>query len=450
MRIPYVITMPLLLAVTVPAIADPALIPEELPPFISTPPEPVYTGPLAETGKWLHDKGIDIRLDYLNIYQNAPAYGYRSGSYGVVILDTIGHLTPDLRVRFAEAFNLQIFNVGGYVNAFIPAAFDKSKTDLARFTLEADFLDDRLRVEVGRMGLGRDFMVGGFCGGISCYNATMGASLNLPGDSLAVWGMQTAYKLTPDTSLGFAIIEDNPGNWQSGEGWDWSQGDAEGFITVADIHHEETFLNSAHPLKYEVGFYYRDTPYTDALYNSGWGNPTFGANTRIVTHEGNPAFYSHLRKVVWSNPTDAMIPENLAVVGGLYHTFGEGQAYPWEAYAGVEYSGFLPQNPLTTIGAAVHYIRLSEERAQYERNARLFYSGIDEEQPQNMFMFDFHTSTEVFHNGVFNVGAAYVINPNTSILADFSTGRRKDGFIFYASLGFDLSGALGLSPRRTP
>ena len=145
-----------------------------------------------------------------------------------------------------------------------------------------------------------------------------------------------------------------------------------------------------------------------------------------------------------------MIPENLAVVGGLYHTFGEGQAYPWEAYAGVEYSGFLPQNPLTTIGAAVHYIRLSEERAQYERNARLFYSGIDEEQPQNMFMFDFHTSTEVFHNGVFNVGAAYVINPNTSILADFSTGRRKDGFIFYASLGFDLSGALGLSPRRTP
>ncbi|MVA20438.1 porin [Agrobacterium vitis] len=450
MRILYMITIPLLFATVTSVLAMDPEIGAQDQPNLDALPAPVYSGPLAEAGRWLHDNGIDLRLDYINIAQRAPSFDFRKVGYGSFFIDVTGSLTPDLRVKFAETVNLPNDNVTGNLTAFLPPVVGVTDTALARFSLEADFLDDRLTVEAGRIGLARDFSIKGFCSGISCINATQGVSLNLPDDVRSVWGARGAYKLAPNTTLGFGIIEDNPDNWQHGEGWNWGAGDAEGAITVANIRHEETFLESAKPLKFETGVYYRSTPYEDALYNSGWGNPTFGANTKTITHDGGTtAIYTHTRKVIWSDPANGMFPENVAVYGGVLHVFGDGHSYPWEAYAGIEYSGFWKANPLATIGASFHYIRLSEKRAEYERNARLFFSGVDQKQPKDMFMFDVHGSTGVFGNGILDFGAAYIINPN-SAFADFSTARQKDGVVIYAALAFDLSTVLGLSPRRGP
>jgi porin len=450
MRLLHIIAVPLVLATISPAFAlDPEIGAQDVPQLDAL-PAPVYSGPLAEAGRWLHDNGIDVRVDYINIFQQARSFDFRKVGYGSLFFDVTGSLTPDLRVHFAETVNLPNNNNTGNLTAFLPPVVGTTDTTLARFSLEADFLDDRLTVEAGRIGLARDFSIKGFCSGISCINATQGVSLNLPDDVRSVWGVRAAYKLTPATTLGFGLIEDNPNNWQNGQGWDWGYGDAEGYITAANIRHNETFLENAKPLKFETGVYYRSTPYDDALYNSGWGNPTYGPNIKTITHDGGTfATYTHARKVIWSDPTNGMFPENVAVYGGMLHTFGEGQSYPWEAYAGVEYSGFWKKNPLATIGASVHYIRLSEKRAEYERNARKFFSGVDEKQKQDMFMLDLHASTGVFGNGILDFGAAYIINPN-SAFADFSTSRQKNGVVIYAGLAFDLSTSLGLSPRRGP
>jgi porin len=459
MRILYLLTLPLLLTVVVPAsAADQALPSSDGQPDANAIPGPVYSGPLAKVGKTLHDNGIDLQLDFVDFYQNSPSFGFSGGSsanYGMFILGATGHLTPDLRVNLVETINYPSYNVDNYLfdmsNAFFPVPIVNSDTDLTRFTIEADLFNDRLTVEAGRMGLGRDFMKKGFCGGIGCIDSTPAITLNIPGEALSVWGGRMAYKLDQTTTMGLGVIEDNSDNWQNGDGWNWSKGDAQGYIAVANVSHEETFMQNANPLKYEVGAYHRSTPYDDALYNSGWGNPTFGANPKIVTHDGGTSgLYGQVRKVVWSNPSGNIIPENLALYGGLFHTLGDGQAYPWEAYAGVEYSGFWKDNPLATIGASVHYIRLSKERAEYEQNARRFFSGINQKQPQDTFMVDVHASTGFFGNGILDFGAAYVINPNTTILADYSTGREKDGVVLYAALAFDLGGSLGLSPRKGP
>ncbi len=459
MRLRFSYAIPAVLMSVVTASADDAGLAITVPAInpIGGIQEPVFVGPLSTTGKWLHDNGIDINLDYVNIYQKAPSFGFEGGSsanYGMFIFGATGNLTPDLRVKWVETINYPSYNVDNYLfelsNAFFPVPVVDSRTDLTRLTLEADFMDDRLQIEAGRMGLSQDFMKRGFCGGLGCLNSTLAITLNMPGESLAVWGGRAAYKFNPNTAVGFGIIEDNQDNWQEGSGWDWSKGDADGFIAVANLTHEELFFDSPKPLKYEVGAYYRSSRYEDALYNSGWGNPTFGATPTIVEHEGTPGVYGQVRKVVWSAPGTGPIPEHIALYGGVFHTFGDGQAYPWEAYAGVEYSGFWSQNPLATIGASIHYIGLSEKRAQYERNARLFFSGIDEEQPRDTFMFDVHGSIGLFERGILDIGAAYMVNPNTSALADYSTSRQKDGFVFYATLAFDISGGLGLSPLRRP
>lgn len=420
-------------------------------------PEEVYVGPLADLGKTLHGYGLDINLDYINIYQNAPSFGYSGGSevnYGVLIFSATENLTPDLRVKWVETINHPSYNVDNYLfdisNAFFPVPVVDSGTDLTRLTVEADLLDDRLQIEAGRMGLGLDFMQRGYCGGVGCINSTAAITLNMPGESVAVWGARAGYKINPNTELGFGIIENNPDNWQNGDGWEWGEGEADGVIAIANLTHEESFFENPNPLKFEVGAYYNSASYEDDLYNSGWGNPTFGASPTVIEHDGTFGMYGQARKVVWSQSSGGPVPENLALYGGVFHTFGEGQAYPWEAYAGLEYSGFWAENPVATIGASVHYIGLSEGRAEYEQNARLFLSGVDEEQPRDTFMLDVHGSVGLFERGVLDVGAAYIINPNTSVLADYSTGRLDDGLVFYATLAFDLSGSLGLSPSRRP
>ncbi|MGV1954077.1 carbohydrate porin [Agrobacterium sp. 22-214-1] len=419
--------------------------------------EPIFVGPLSDAGKWLHDSGIDIHLDYVDIYQNAPSFGFEGGSsanYGMFVFGATGNLTPDLRIKWVETINYPSYNTDNYLfdlsNAFFPVPVVDSRTDLTRLTVEADLLDDRLQIEAGRMGLGQDFMTRGFCGGLGCLNSTLATTLNMPGEALSVWGARAGYHFTPNTAIGFGIVEDNPDNWQEGNGWDWGKGDAEGVIAIANLTHQESFFDNPNPLKFELGAYYRSTRYEDALYNSGWGNPTFGPAPTIVEHEGTTGVYGQVRKVVWSAPGAGPVPENIALYGGLFHTFGDGQAYPWEAYAGIEYSGFWAENPVATIGASIHYIGLSEKRAEYERNARLFFSGIDEKQPRDTFMFDVHGSVGLFEHGVLDLGAAYIVNPNTSVLADYSSGRQKDGFVFYATLAFDISGGLGLSPLRRP
>ncbi|KAA6487797.1 carbohydrate porin [Agrobacterium rhizogenes] len=460
MRILYFAAMPLLLAVAVPAsAAGPAIVSDEVSATTSNSPEPQFSGPLAKLGRTLHDNGVDIGLSYVNLYMNTPNFGFTTGAsanYGMFLFDTKVHLSDYFQVNFQETLNFPSYNVDSYLfdlsNAFFPVPVVDSDTDLTRLTVQGNFFDGRLEIEGGRMGLNQQFIMQGFCGGIGCLNSTSAISLNIPGASLSEWGGRIGYKLSPETKLGFGIIEDNPDNWQNGSGWDWSKGEAKGYISVANVTHDETFKDHSHPLRYEIGAYHSSSPYDDALYNSGWGNPTFmSASPTIIEHKnGTTGIYAQGRKVIWSNPSSGPLPENIALYGGVFRTFGDGQAYPLEAYAGVEYSGFWERNPIAGIGATVHYINLSKKRSEYERNARLFFSGIDQAQPRDMFEFDLHGKVGVTKNGILELGAAYIVNPNTSALADYSTGRQKDGFMLYATLVFDIGSTLGLSPSRVP
>ncbi|WP_234891189.1 carbohydrate porin [Agrobacterium vitis] len=441
-----------LFGIAVPVAAQPALVADVPSSALGNLPDPVYEGPLASVGKALHDNGIDLRLDYFNIYQSSPTYGFSSTAYGGLIFDATGHLSPDFRLRLTETFNFPAHNVGGYANVFVGPVRDKSDTDLTRLTFQADFFDDRLLIEAGRMGLVENFMTRGFCDGPACVNSTQGATLHLPEAGLAVWGARAAYKMTPNTTAGFGIVENNTDNWLDGDGWDWEKGSTDGYIAVANIIHAESFIDTPRPLKFEIGAYRRSAAYNDALYDDGPGNPTFSsASPTVITHKnGTNGLYGQVRKVLWSDPNGGPVPKNLAFYGGVFHTLGDGQAYPWEAYAGLEYSGFLPENPLTTIGASIHYIALSEERAQYETNARRVMAGLDQRQSKDTFMFDVHARTGLFNRGVLNAGAAYIVNPNTIVPTDFSSKQQKDGFFFYVALAFDLGGSLGLSPRIGP
>ncbi|WP_371345728.1 carbohydrate porin [Ancylobacter sp. IITR112] len=440
------------LASGAPAQAQQDLLGDPDPDALSQPPAPA--GPLTSVGEALRQIGIDMRLDFVNLYSNAPNFGYKtgqSGNYGFLIFDTTLNLSEHFKIRWQETVNTPVYNVEDYyfqlANGFFATlpVLDTA-TDLTRLTALGVFLDGNLEIEAGRMNMWPDFFRTEYCAGIGCIAQIRALVLNAPGNTLAEWGGRVSYNLSPTTVIGAVVTENNPDNWQTGNGWDWGEGNSDGYTAVAHIAQRENFMQNPLPLSYEIGAYRSSTPYYDALYNPGWGNPTFGPDPIVVQHDGGTnGIFAQLRKVVWSEPNGTPFPENIALYGGAFYTFGDGQAYPLEAYAGIEYGGFWAQNPMTSIGATIHYLGLSQERADYETNARLFFSGDYDPQPRDTYQIDVHARFGVSKFGILEVGAAYMINPNTTLLADYSSSRMKDGFVIYAGLYMDLGTLLGLS-----
>ncbi|MFG1377450.1 carbohydrate porin [Xanthobacter autotrophicus] len=416
---------------------------------------PPPSGALTEVGDTLRKAGVDIRLDFVNLYSNAPNFGFtqgEAGNYGFLIFDTTFNLSDTIKIKWQETLNVPMYNGDEYLfnlsnSFFATVPVIDTFTDLTRLTILGVFFDGKLELEAGRLNMWPEFFRSEFCGGLGCISQIRPLVLNAPGNTLSVWGGRIGYNISPITTIGAVITEDNPDNWQSGSGWDWAQGNSQGYTAVFHVAQRENFMQSSLPLSYEVGAYRASAPYMDALYNSGWGNPTFGPNQIVIEHDGGSnGLFAQARKVVWSVPDGSPFPQNVAVYGGAFYTFGEGQSYPLEAYGGVEYGGFWAENPMTSIGATLHYIGLSQKRAEYETNARLFFSGNYEPQPQDTFQVDVHARFGVSKFGIFEVGAAYMINPNTTVLADYSTSRMQDGFVVYAGLFLDIGTMLGLSP----
>ncbi|MFP6849666.1 MAG: carbohydrate porin [Pseudomonas sp.] len=415
-------------------------------------------GPLSEVGESLRDAGLDLRIHYINLYSSTPDFGFTPGkkmNIGFQMFDATYHFTDKFKINLVETVNVATYNQDKYLfevsNAFYATdPYADGRSDLTRLTLSAELFDHKLELEGGRLNMWPEFFRSEFCGGMGCIAQTRPLVLNGPGNTLAQWGGRVAYNLSPNLSLGAVVTEDNPENWQTGSGWDWSKGSSQGYTAVMHLAQREGFKDGDKPFNYEIGAYRRSADYTDALYGTGWGNPTFGPNQVVIEHDGGSnGVFAQARKVVWSQPDGTPFPENVALYGGAFHTFGDGQAYPWEAFAGAEYAGFWKENPFTSVGATIHYIGLSDERAAYETNARRFLTGITDSQPKDTFQFDVHTRIGI-GAGFLELGAAYVIDPNTTVTADYSTSRMNDGWTFYAGVAFDIGTVLGLSKPNFP
>lgn len=441
------------------AVAVPAFAEEAIPPVATEMArENLPEGPLSEVGQKLRDAGLEVDVQYVNLYANTPDFGFVGGEWlnaGFLIFDTTYRVSDSWKLKWRQTINVAdhsadtyLFSVGSSFYATYP--YVDTRTDLTRLTVQGDFLDGRLELEAGRMNIWPEFFRSEYCGGLGCTAQVRALVLNAPGNSASQWGARIGYNLSPHLSLGAVLTEDNAENWRTGSGWDWEKGESDGYSAVLHLAQREGFREADKPLNFEIGAYRRSADYVDALYDAGWGNPTFGPDQIVIGHDGGSnGVFAQGRQVVWSRPDGTPFPENVAVYGGAFHTFGDGQAYPWEAFAGIEYEGFWRANPVASVGATVHYIGLSQERAAYETNARRFLTGTTDAQPRDSYQFDVHSRLGV-GAGFLELGAAYVIDPNAPLAADYLTSRMKDGWTFYVGLVFDIGAALSLSRPKFP
>lgn len=284
--------------------------------------------------------------------------------------------------------------------------------------------------------------------------------MNQPGQSKSVWGASALYDIQPGTKLGFGIIEDNPAQWQKSTGWDWTSGTRDGWTMVANVVRERGFGAGEAPYKLEAGVFHRTSRYNDPLYNNDGSTQVDNPAGQPLRHRGTTGLYAQGRRTVWSRLAPGA-PENVALYGGAVLAPGTGREYPAEAFGGVEYGGFLPGNPAAMVGTTLRYLRLGERRADYERAARRSFTTmlnmatggsvpiIDEAVPRNMFQLDVHGRIGLLPGVFLEAGVQYLKNPNAN-LAQFTTRRPSNGFMYSLLLVADFGAMSGLSRLAGP
>jgi porin len=418
-------------------------------------------GPLSEIGNALDAQGVNLGLVLANAAFANPSTGTSTGNwanYFALILSADVDLTklagiPNTQFHFVEAWEPPSHNTFSYVfqtgSAFTLVPVQSVNSDLAKFTLSHDLFEKRLHIEYGRMNVNDDFMVPRMCNG--CVASTPAITVDVPGFTKSVWGARMAYQLSPQTRLGLGAIEANSALFPQSSGWNWSTRTRTGIITVANMSYTTDFADSPYPLNAEVGLYHNSTPRVDDLRNVDGSSQALNPRGIPLTHgSGTTGFYGQGRKVVWTGKgAPGPVRPNVAMYGGAFITPATGQSYPLEAFAGVEYGGFLENSPITLIGTTVRYIRLSKGRALYEQQLSTVTGWGSDPVPRDTFQFDVHGQYGVAPGILINGFVQYFLHPNRNRFF-LAIGPSRSGFAVGAGVIVDLGRLSGLTKNLMP
>jgi porin len=427
---------------------------------------PLPPGPLTALGDRLRERGVSLGLTLVNAHFRNPSTGIspgHSGNFGELFFSATLNLEKiaglaNTQLDITEALNKPSYNNDGYLfqagSAFAPFPVINKTTDLVNFTLSHRLLDRRLKIEFGRMNLSREFMVANMCGG--CLISAQATVLNQPGVSKSSWGATARYDLDPHSTVGAALLEDNPAMWQRTTGWQWRHDTAVGYTGMLNYTRRRGFDDVALPYKLEAGLFHATARYTDPLYNTDGSSQVEQPGGTPLQHAGRSGGYLQGRQVTWRRAgAPAGTPENVAAYGGLTLAPGAGESFPIEAYGGTEWSGLLPRNPLAMVGTMVRYIRMSERRALYEQQTRRavttgmnMASGgavpiVNDALPRDMFLFDVHGRIGLMPGVFLQSSIQYLKNPNATL--PITPTRIPNGYLFNLMLVADFGVLSGLS-----
>ena len=441
---------------------DPDLSNPESPDGDFAPPPPLRpVGPLSNVGKELDDHGIQIGIfaDEFALRQIrtglVPNQNMNSADIkthvGLDLEKILG--IPNTRLNFDEtiyALSNHAFNYVLYSNSyFFPGAGGYNTTMLSRLSLESDFLNGRLHVEVGRMNGIFNFMTPLYCG--ACFNGTQARNAYFPGPDAQVWGGRAAYKLTAHDTIQAGLYENDLYVFQNTNGWYFSTNHATGYVAVANYQRQTTFMDDAYPVKMEIGAYHNSAANADPLYNVDGTSHVLNPYGKILVHEqGITGGFAQVRKTIWSADGALGNPfaQNVAIYGAAFLAPGAGISYPVEGLVGVEWENFVPNQPFWMVGLGLHYAMVGNEKALYEQQMRVLLGGPNVATQQHMFSPTAVLRFPITQFVIAQPFAFYFINQDQSYVP--SAKIQKDGWFVGARVTVNLGGALGLSAGGPP
>lgn len=289
---------------------------------------PVNIGPLATVGETLNKNGFYPILFFGQWYVGNPTEGVRPGSeqwqtqmnFGFDF--NLGPLTGlnGTSIHFVQSVVPYISKSTNFVNYFTQdgepingsaGGFVPVPGHLARFTLEQQFLHDKLFIEAGK-GYVNDYVARPDClNAFTCMSVIdmthKSAGFNFP--NYSNWLVRTGYNITQTVKIQFIRYEyDN--NASLTTGWNtWRKTYYPAWL--ADIQY--TNHQAAYPREAEFLYFYNNIPQTDQLCLSC---------VRTTTHHQNGIFVSGMQ-TIWR--PDRYAPTMLQAYASLGYDFNQKQ-----------------------------------------------------------------------------------------------------------------------------
>jgi porin len=309
------------------AAAQPPPKPAGEPPVFETPPEEHLAGDWGGLRASLHDKGVDLSLEYKGEV-SANISGGLSRGVDYAHLATLKADVDWGKLAGAEGFSTHIAfsnyegeslsrdRLGDEVlavqDAYIPGPRVVGRLDW--LYAEQKLWNDRLDLAAGRMpvhldyaknpGLYCHFLSTSICGGPHTLPAQT-AFTDLP---FATWGGRAKLDLTRRVYVLGGAYEVNPDHGGR-YGFDWSTRDATGVLLPLEVGFEPEIGASRLPGHYKLGFMYDSSRYPDLLLDTN-GVP-FAVSGRAPRRDrGRPTLYALADQMIvrhGKGPTNGLV-----------------------------------------------------------------------------------------------------------------------------------------------
>ena len=317
-------------------------------------PPPVY-GLFPGFGRTLIDQGIDFHGDVLDHFLGQATAGVHSetnnlgsASFAVdldlnklVGLDG-GAIHAIEAVFFGKSnFPHDILEEGGALTGYQGSPAPET-SDLRELTYEQKLLDHKFDIEIGRTNVYRYFFIPNGLDPFTSESTTLYEDGDFVPLAHPVWGGVTNYHFTPDWYTQLGAFEDN---YRRAINYSYNFGvdQASGAQILGEIAYRSEFSDARYPANFETGFEW-NTRHGET--NDKGTASNYSPVIEAYDYTGGGVFYTQGGYTVWrGQDVPHTAPRNILVWGSFAASVDKPQPIDCDAFAGVNFTGFLPPRP---------------------------------------------------------------------------------------------------------
>ena len=318
---------------------------------------------------------------------------------------------------------------------------------LGLFSYEQKALDDRLDIQVGRLGgttyfghlmVNCQFVSANTCGEPRMLVSETGLSL-LPS---ATWGGNVRYKTTESTYVNVGAFEVNPAV-QPSNGLDGEIKHATGYTIPIEFGWVKNDPKTVqYPFELKGGVYTSTAPLTDVNLNTKGQPLGIDGGTAATDHHVRDGFYIMGDKVIWRPDPDS--PRSFNVFGGWVQQLEQQEIMHQQIYTGFVMTGPFASRPYDTFGLNISEFELTSGERAFLAEEREKAGGSGR-NARHQFAYDFTYSVHLVKGLELMPSFQYIVHPDNSSIP--KTPILPKNLVVYAiGLRVDIGVLMGFRP----
>jgi porin len=414
--------------------------------------------PRSKLVQKLLDDGVNIRASEIDQYAKNTTGGVKQGSHNVGQF----YIGADFDLGKIFGWSGASFHFTAYrdyglsLNALVTGTYNKQqyiyknafpRWHLGLFSYEQKAFDDRLDVQIGRLGsttyfghlvVNCQFVSANTCGEPRMLVSETGLSL-LPS---ATWGGNVKFKTTEDTYVDVGAFEVNP-DVQPSNGLDWEIKHSTGYTLPIEFGWAQNDPKTVqYPFELKGGVYESTAPLTDINMNTKGEPLGIDGGKAATDNHIRDGFYVMGDKVIWRPDPDS--PRSFNVFGGWVQQLEDQEIMHQQIYTGFVMTGPFSFRPYDTLGLNISEFEMTPEEQAYLAEVRKKEGGTGV-NALHQTDYDLTYSIHLVKGLELMPSLQYIVHPDNSSIPKTSV-LPKNLFVYAISLRVDIGVLMGFRP----